>query len=109
MLRASHRLFGGGKRLGSQAVSKSKHLGNCDVRGGRNLLTEFDSAEDFIERCTVERLIRDVGIEGVRCGKKAKTTPGQPTEHCPLDKLNGQFRASTPNHLWVSDFTFVLT
>lgn len=62
-----------------------------------------------IARCTVERLMRDIGIEGVRRGKKVKTTHGQPAEVCPLDKVNRQFRASQPNQLWVSDFTFVST
>ncbi len=48
-------------------------------------------------------------IQGVRRGKKIKTTYGQPAEQCPLDKVNRQFRASQPNELWVSDFTFVST
>ena len=62
-----------------------------------------------IARCTVQRLMRQLGIQGVRLGKKIKTTHGQPTDQCPLDKVNRQFRASMPNELSVSDFTFVST
>lgn len=53
--------------------------------------------------------MRDIGIEGVRRGKKVKTPYGQPAAVCQLDKVNRQFRASQPNQLWVSDFTFVST
>ena len=53
--------------------------------------------------------MRQLGIQGVRRGKKIKTTHGQPADQCPLDKVNRQFRASQPNELWVSDFTFVST
>lgn len=60
-----------------------------------------------IARCTVERLMRQLGNQGVRRGKKIKTTHAQPTDQCPLDKVNRQVRASQPNALWVSDVTFV--
>lgn len=46
-----------------------------------------------IARCTVERLMRQLGIQGVRRGKKIKTTYGRPAEQCPLNKVNRQFRA----------------
>jgi len=62
-----------------------------------------------IARCTVERLMRQLGIQGARRGRKVKTTSGQPSDQCPLDKVNRQFRASKLNELWVSDFTFVST
>ena len=47
-----------------------------------------------IARCAVERLMRQRGIQGVRRGKKIKTTHGQPADQCPLDKVKRQFRAS---------------
>ena len=53
--------------------------------------------------------MRDIGIEGVKRGKKVKTPHGRSADLCPLDKVNRQFRASQPNQLWVSDFTFVPT
>lgn len=62
-----------------------------------------------VARCTVERLMRDMGIKGVRRGKAVKTTRPDKTLPCPLDHVNRQFRASMPNQLWVSDFTYVST
>ena len=53
-----------------------------------------------VARCTVERLMRQLGIQGVRRGKKIKTTHGQPADQCSLDRVNRQFRASQPNELW---------
>ncbi len=82
---------------------------NRSVCGARKLWHAIKRERIEIARCTVERLMRDIGIEGVRRGKKVRTTHGQPVEICPLDKVNRQFRASQPNQLWVSDFTFVST
>jgi len=62
-----------------------------------------------IARCTVARLMKDIGIEGVVPGKKPKTTIPDKALPCPLDKVNRQFRAPAPNVLWVSDFTYVAT
>lgn len=62
-----------------------------------------------IARSTVAPLMRNMGIEGVRRGKKLKTTFGQPAEICPLKKVNRQFRAVLPNQLWVSDLACVST
>ena len=82
---------------------------NRSVYGARKLWHAMKREKIDIARCTVERLMRQLGIQGVRRGKKIKTTYGQPTYQCPLDKVNRQFRASQPNELWVSDFTFVST
>jgi transposase InsO family protein len=62
-----------------------------------------------IARCTVERLMRTLGIQGVRRGKVVRTTIRDGAAPCPLDKVNRQFRADRPNQLWVSDFTYVST
>ncbi len=53
--------------------------------------------------------MRDLGLEGVVCGKIPKTTIRDKALPCPLDKVNRQFRAPAPNVLWVSDFTYVAT
>ncbi len=74
---------------------------NRSVYGARKLWHAMKREKFNIARCTVERLMRDIGIEGVRRGKKVKTTYGQPAELCPLDKVNRQFRATQPNQLWV--------
>lgn len=60
-------------------------------------------------RCTVERLMKQLGLEGVRRGKVIKTTVPDKALPCPLDRVNRQFKADRPNHLWVSDFTYVST
>mgnify|MGYP000208996487 CR=1 FL=1 len=82
---------------------------NRSIYGARKLWRAMKREKIDIARCTVERLMRQLGIQGVRRGKKIKTTYGEPANQCPLDKVNRQFRASQPNELWVSDFTFVST
>ena len=56
-------------------------------------------------RCTVERLMRRLGLRGVMRGKVVRTTISDSKAACPLDKVNRQFLAERPNQLWVSDFT----
>jgi transposase InsO family protein len=66
--------------------------------------------EDFdIARCTVERLMKQLEIQGVVRGKTLKTTHSNPAAPCPRDHVNREFNAPAPNMLWVSDFTFVST
>ena len=50
-----------------------------------------------------------MGLQGVVRGKTIRTTISNPAAPCPLDRVNRQFRASHPNALWVSDFTYVAT
>jgi transposase InsO family protein len=71
----------------------------------RQLLREgFD-----IARCTVARLMRTMGLQGVIRGKPVKTTVSDKATACPLDRVNRQFKAPRPNMLWLSDFTYVAT
>ena len=60
-----------------------------------------------VVRSTVERLMRHLGLRGVRRGKAVRTTIGDANVPCPLDRMNRQFKANRPNQLWVSDFTHV--
>jgi putative transposase len=62
-----------------------------------------------ITRCTVERLMRELGLAGVIRGKPVRTTVSNRATPCPLDQVNRQFHAPAPNRLWVSDFTYVAT
>ena len=62
-----------------------------------------------VARCTVERLMKRLGLAGVRRGKVVRTTMPDKAIPCPLDRVNRQFRADRPNQLWVSDFTYVST
>ena len=62
-----------------------------------------------IARCTVQRLMRKLGLEGARRGKKIRTTQPDTARPCPLDLVNRQFNAERPDQLWVADFTYVST
>ena len=52
-------------------------------------------------RCTVERLMKHLGLQGVRRGKVVRTTIGDMTAARTLDRVNRQFKADRPNQLWV--------
>ena len=82
---------------------------NQSVYGARKLWHAMKREKFDIALCTVERLMRDIGIEGVWRGKKVKTTWPDKALPCPMDRVNRQFRATMPNQLWVSDFTYVST
>ena len=62
-----------------------------------------------IARCTVERLMREMGLRGVRRGKKVYTTIADDSAARPADLVNRDFTADRPNQLWVADFTYVST
>jgi putative transposase len=63
-----------------------------------------------VARCTVERLMRQLGLRGVVRGKKSvRTTVSDETTSRPADLVARQFRASAPNRLWVADLTYVKT
>lgn len=62
-----------------------------------------------VARCTVELLMREMGLAGVIRGKPVRTTVSNKAAPCPLDQVNRQFHAPAPNRLWVSDFTYVAT
>jgi transposase InsO family protein len=62
-----------------------------------------------VARCTVERLMRLLGLQGAVRGRKCRTTIPDDCVERPLDRVNRQFQASRPNQLWVADFTYVAT
>lgn len=62
-----------------------------------------------VARCTVERLMKCLDLQGVRRDKVVRTTVSDMKAPCPLDRVNRQFKAERPNQLWVSDFTYVST
>ena len=82
---------------------------NFAVYGARKTWRQLNRERIGVARCTVERLMRALGIAGVRRGKVVRTTISDRAAPCPLDKVNRQFRADRPNQLWVSDFTYVST
>jgi len=75
--------------------------------GARKIWHELRRNNHNIARCTVERLMKDEGIQGVVRGQKPITTNPDTSQPCPDDKVQRQFSALMPNQLWVSDFTYV--
>ena len=82
---------------------------NRKVYGARKIWHALRRQDRNIARCTVERLMRRLGLQGVVRGHKIITTNPDTSQPCPDDKVNRQFTASRPNQLWVSDFTYVPT
>ena len=82
---------------------------NLQVYGADKVWRQLGREGIDVARCTVERLMRKQGLQGVVRGKVVRTTISNRDAPCPLDKVNRQFRAERPNQLWVSDFTYVST
>jgi transposase InsO family protein len=62
-----------------------------------------------VARCTVERLMGELGLRGVVRGKTRRTTTPDATAARPADLVNRDFSAQRPNQLWVADLTYVAT
>ncbi len=82
---------------------------NLQVYGADKVWRQLLREGIEVARCTVERLMRNLGLRGVVRGKVIKTTFSDSAAPCPLDRVNRQFKALRPNQLWVSDFTYVST
>lgn len=82
---------------------------NFRVYGARKIWHQLGREGEQVARCTVERLMRAMGLQGVRRGKTVKTTMSDAAAPCPRDRVNRNFTAPRPNMLWVSDFTYVST
>lgn len=85
------------------------HEENFGVYGARKVWRQLGREDIVAARCTVERLMRSLGLQGVVRGRKCRTTVADESAARPLDRVNRQFRASQPNQLWVADFTYVAT
>jgi transposase InsO family protein len=82
---------------------------NHSVYGAKKVWHALRRSGKDIARCTVERLMKQMGLQGVVRGKKVITTNPDASQICPDDKVNRVFKADAPNQLWVSDFTYVST
>ena len=82
---------------------------NFRVYGVRKVWRQLLREGIAVACCTVARLMRIRGLQGVVRGKKVRTTISNAAASCPLDRVNRQFKAPRPNALWVSDFTYVAT
>lgn len=80
---------------------------NFAVYGVRKVWRQLKRESVDAARCTIERLMREMGLKGAIRGRPFKTTVGDKAAPCPLDHVNRQFHAEAPNRLWVSDFTYV--
>ncbi|MGF6852859.1 putative transposase [Paraburkholderia sp. CI3] len=82
---------------------------NMQVYGADKVWKQMNREHIAVARCTVERLMKQLGLRGVMRGKRVRTTVPEAIAPRPLDRVNRQFKAARPNQLWVSDFTYVST
>jgi transposase InsO family protein len=82
---------------------------NFGVYGARKVWRQLGREDVIAARCTVERLMRSMGLSGVVRGRKCCTTIADDAAERPLDRVNRPFAASRPNELWVAGFTYVAT
>ncbi len=82
---------------------------NRQVYGADKVWRQLNREGIRVARCTVERLMKRLGLKGVRRGKSIRTTVPGHAAPCPPDRVHRQFQANRPNQLWVSDFTYVST
>jgi hypothetical protein len=82
---------------------------NYRVHGADKVWAQLGRDGARVARCTVERLMRELGIHGVVRGRTPRTTTGDPAADRPGDLVQRQFRASAPNRLWVADPTYLRT
>lgn len=82
---------------------------NFKVYGANKIWRQLLREGIRVARCTVERLMKKLEIQGIRRGKKCWTTIADNLLDRPTDKVNRQFLATRPNQLWVADITFVAT
>jgi transposase InsO family protein len=85
------------------------HQESFGLYGSRKVWHQMRREGIKVAKCTVERLMRAMGLAGVRRGKSCVTTISNPKAPCPLDKVNREFAVERPNALWVVDFTYVRT
>ena len=78
---------------------------NLRVYGADKVWRQLCREGTAVARCTVERLMRLRGLQGVRRGKAVRTTVPDAKAACPRDRVNRQFKAQRPNELWVADFS----
>jgi hypothetical protein len=85
------------------------HAEHFGVYGARKVWRQLHREGIAVARCTVERLMVELGLEGVRRGKPRRTTTPEPAAARPADLVERDFSATRPNQLWVADLTYVAT
>jgi putative transposase len=82
---------------------------NFQVYGARKIWRQLCREGVAVARCTVERLMRSVGLQGAVRGGKRRTTISRDQTDYPADLVKRQFASIRPNQLWGADFTYVAT
>ena len=83
---------------------------NYSVYGARKIWYQLQREDFSVARCTIERLMADLGIKGARRGRGfVRTTISDDLAMRPKDLVERDFSANGPNHLWVADLTYVKT
>ena len=82
---------------------------NFQVYGVRKVWRQLNREGIDVARCTVERLMKRLGLQGATRGVKCWTTVRDDALYRPADLVKRQFTATRPNQLWVADITFVAT
>jgi len=78
--------------------------------GARKMWLRLRSKGHDVARCTVERLMGQMGITGLTRGARPpRTTTADPAAARPADLVDRHFAAARPNQLWVADFTYCPT
>ena len=85
------------------------HQHNYGVYGARKVWLALNREGIAVARCTVERLMRELGLAGARRGKRRRTTVADPAAARPADLVGRRFHRPAPDQLWVADFTYVPT
>jgi transposase InsO family protein len=94
---------------GLKAEIARVHAANFGVYGARKVWHQLNREGIRVARCTVQRLMRELGLQGVRRGRFKRTTLPDAATPRPADLVNRDFSATRPNQLWVADITYVAT
>lgn len=86
------------------------HRDNYDAYGAVKIWEHLNEVDNVpVARCTVERLMGRLGIQGVRRGRRTRTTTSDDSQQPPADLVKRDFAASAPDRLWLADLTYVRT
>ena len=85
------------------------HAENYGVYGARKVWLQLNREGIEVARCTVERLMQQLGLRGAVRGRVKRTTIGDPAAQRPQDLVQRKFAPAAPNRLWVADMTYVST
>ena len=90
-----------------KAMISRVHQDNYGVYGARKVWLQLNQEGTPVARCTVERLMRELGLAGARRGRRVRTTVPATDAARPADLVRRRFSPAAPDRLWVADFTYV--